>query len=185
MSEKETPSQLVYSLWKVGRSSFERAEKLNGELAKTTGTLNEIARLLPAAVSAKVDATMPKIAGDAAKMIASEWTDANEHAEKATEAYREATADARKAVFTWAGTLFGALALVILILVFWILPNSKELAGMQAEKAQLEFTLGQLTKQGARANVVPCLDANGHDRLCVQIDESARVPKGLQVIKGY
>lgn len=48
------------------------------------------------------------------------------------------------------------------------------------EEANLRQRIQQLTGNGGFSNVAICYDTNNRKRLCVQIDESARVPS-----KGY
>lgn len=141
---------------------------------------------LPHQVLKSVDQALPAAAGKAASSIASKWTDANKHADKATKAYQEAL---RWSPWKIAGmamfcTLCGIFGMVVTARS--VLPQADVVAALRIEEANLRQKIQQLTGNGGFANVVICYDTRNRKRLCVQIDESARVPnKGYRVIKGY
>lgn len=185
MNDQPTPSQLVYSLWKAGHLNFEHAKAVQTQVAQASTALQQSSTKLPAEMARHLDQQLPAAAAQAARMIASQWTEANTHAERATKAYQEATANARKVVYGGAAVMLTILTIAVLVLTKWILPNSDELTRLREEKTQLQMTIDQLTRNGARANVQPCTDRSGRDRLCVRVDESVKIGSGLRVIKGY
>jgi hypothetical protein len=186
MTTPPTDSQLVYSLWKAGHENFERAEDLYAQIAAAAEALKVTSQRLPSVMARDLEEKLPQAADKAALTIASRWTEANKHAERATEAYKKATDLARKAIYGGAAIMLMIMAAGIIFLGKWVLPSLDQLAQKRLEIAQMEQTINQLTKKGGRANVIPCSDIQGHPRLCVQVDDSVKTAtRGLRVISGY
>jgi hypothetical protein len=186
MTEEPTNSQLVYSLWQAGKRNFERTQAAQVDLSNAADALRAVAQRLPEAVAREVDKTLPAAAEKAANAIASRWHDANAHADRAAIAYQEATERARKTIYGSAAFVLAVFAALLLVLGVWLLPSFEDVVQMRAEKAQLEATIDRLTHGGAIANVQACRDSLGRDRVCVRVDETAKVAdKSLRVIRGY
>jgi hypothetical protein len=185
MNDETPPSKLIYSLWKAGHHSFEKAEAVQDQLFAAASALKKNATDLPDAMARHLDTQLPDAASKAAKMIASKWTEANLHADQATRAYRQATADARQLVFGATIAICCIVACALVALALWILPSWEEVARMQQQKAELEATIKLLNKQGGQANVYSWTDNRGRVRLCIRVDESVKPPQGMRVIKGY
>ena len=186
MTEKPTDSQLVYSLWQAAKRQFEHTKAAQTDLTTASDALRASAQRLPEVVAREVDKTLPAAAHNAAAAIASSWHDANEHADRATAAYSEATDRARKVVYGGAAVMLAGSAMLLLILGMWLLPSFGKIQQMLFDKAKLEQTLDRLTRNGALANVQACRDSVGRERMCVRIDENAKVAeRGLRVIQGY
>lgn len=185
MVNKETHAQMVYSLWKAGKQSFERADATQAQLSRTAEEFRHTTLRLPAEIARSLESKLPRAAQEAAEMIASKWTDANVHADRAAAAYQTATQQARRAIYGGAAILLGVFAAVLLIVGLWILPKFDEVAALRVEKANLEEKINLLTKNGARANLVRCSDSQ-RERLCVWIDDTVKFQdKRLKVISGY
>lgn len=186
MTEKPTDSQLVYSLWQAAKRQFEHTKAAQADLSNASDALRASAQRLPEVVAREVDKTLPAAAQKAATAIASNWHHANEHADRAAAAYNDATNRVRKVVYGGAAAMLAASAILLLIFGMWLLPSFGKVQQMLADKAQMEQTLGHLTRNGAMANVQACQDSLGRERLCVRIDEKAKVAdRGLRVIRGY
>lgn len=186
MTEKPTDSQLVYSLWQAARRQFEHTKAAQTDLTNASDALRASAQRLPEVVAREVDKTLPAAAHKASAAIASNWHHANEHADRAAAAYSEATDRARKVVYGGAAAMLAGSAILLLIFGMWLLPSFGKVQQMLVDKAQLEQTLDRLTRNGALANVQACRDSLGRERLCVRIDDKAKVAdRGLRVIQGY
>ncbi|THC40640.1 hypothetical protein [Massilia sp. Mn16-1_5] len=186
MSEQPTTSQVIYSLWNAAKKNFDHAQATHAKVSQAAATLELSCERLPEAIALRLDEKLPDAAAKAATAIASRWTNANAHADRAAKAYEEATKLARQNIYGGALIVIAAFATGVAALAFWILPNHDQIVAMRMEKAQLEATLSKLTYDGARANVQPCVDSAGAARLCIRIDESAKIQgRGLKVIKGY
>jgi len=186
MTEKPTDSQLVYSLWQAAKRQFEHTKEAQTDLSIASDALRASAERLPEAVAREVDKTLPAAAEKAAAEIASKWHNANEHADRAATAYEAATDRARKVIYGAAGAMLALSAIFLLIFGLWLFPSFGQVQKMLLDKAQLEQSLDRLTRNGALANVQACQDNLGCERLCVRIDEKAKVAdKRLRVIRGY
>ena len=186
MTEKPTDSQLVYSLWQAAKRQFEHTKAAQTDLSSAADALCTSAQRLPEVVAREVDKTLPAAAHKAANEIAANWHHANEHADRAAAAYSEATDRVRKVVYGGAASMLAGSAILLLTFGLWLLPSFGKVQQMLVDKAQLEQSLDRLTRSGGLANVQACRDSLGRERLCVRIDDKAKVSdRGLRVIQGY
>lgn len=138
---------------------------------------------LPTALANQVNAKLAEAARQAAVAIASNWTEANTHAQRATQAYRrEATWAPRKIMaINLAAILLGVAAMVA---VAWrFMPNEDYLAQLRADQAGLEENVRRLEGLGGRAQVAPCRDAKGKMQVCVRVQEAPMFKEGYRIIR--
>ncbi|RJF97154.1 hypothetical protein D3871_00350 [Noviherbaspirillum saxi] len=182
-----------YSLEKAAAAVFEASAQQQRETKATLDALKDAAAkfetkagALPREIFAQVDRALPDAAHKAAGQIASNWTEANLHAERAAEVYKNAV--------RWAPWRIGGMAVLstfcgvlgIVIAAKFVQPNEDVVAALRREEADLRAKIQQLSTKGGYSTVVGCYDSNNRNRLCVLVDESAKIPvKGYRVIKGY
>lgn len=182
----EEYSQIVYTLWQAGLENSRRAESLQQQLSVAANALKNTSYKLPDELARSIENKLPDAAEKAAAMIASRWTEANTHAERATAAYKDATDHARRNIYGAAAALIAVFAFALILMGLWIFPSFDELASMREEKARLHATITQLKDGGGLANVQSCQDSTRRTRLCVRVDETAKVSdKRWRVIRGY
>lgn len=182
----EEYSKLVYALWQASLENSDRANAVNEQVSTASTALRNASNRLPDELKQALQKALPSAAENAAKMIASQWTQANTHAERATAAYKDATAQARKIILTSTMFIFGILIIGLITFGISIFKRIDELASLQSDKDRLEAIVQQLTLRGGYANVKQCYDTAQRPRLCVRVDEKAKTSdKRWQVIKGY
>jgi hypothetical protein len=165
-----------------------RQEDIKILLGRLSGAVTDIERtasFLPTTLSARVDDALAASAKRAASEIAKNWTDANTHAEVATKVYQLAATWG-----PWRVSLICLFAISLgtgaMLLTAWrILPNAEQLAQMRIQEAEMIERIRILQTRGGGAPLARCFDQNRKERMCVLVDESASVPKGYRVIKGY
>ncbi|TCS37913.1 hypothetical protein EDC30_103205 [Paucimonas lemoignei] len=182
-----------YSLAKTAAAVFEKTAEHQREveavltaLASAITQFKARSEALPAQVHREVERNLSEAARKAAAEIAASWNDANTHAEKATEAYKKAAiwAPWKIAAIAMLSTLFGIAGMVIVARSTF--PDAQAIAALRIEEANLRAQIQQLTARGGYATLASCQDSNGRQRLCVQIDESAKTSaKGYRIVKGY
>lgn len=182
----EEYSRIVYALWQAAQESSQRADALQSEISAASTALRNTAIKLPDELKKALQKELPSAADNAAKTIASRWTEANTHAEQAAAAYKDATVQARKTILIPAAILLGIFTIGLIVFGILLFKRVDELAYLHAEKARLETTIQKLARGGGYANVRQCTDAAQRPRLCVRIDEAVKVSdKRWRVIKGY
>lgn len=182
-----------YSLVKAAAAVFEAAAQQQRETKVTLDALKAAvvqfetkAGALSSQVLQEVDRALPVAAHKAAGEIANNWTDANTHAERAAEVYKNALrwAPWRIAGMALLCTLCGVAGMIITARS--VLPREDVVAALRREEVDLRANIQHLSAKGGYSTVVGCYDANNRKRLCVLVDESVKVPvKGYRVIKGY
>ena len=59
------------------------------------------------------------------------------------------------------------------LIAAWGVKNYREALRLSMQASTLQQTVNQLEKAGGNAQVKPCVDSSGRQRLCVRVDESA------------
>lgn len=182
-----------YSLAKSAAGVFEAAAQQQRDTAETLQALKSAIRqfetktyTLPGQVLHEVNQTLPDAAKNAAAEISSNWTEANTHAEQAAQVYKNAArwTPWRVAGLALLSTICGIGGMVLT--AQHVLPNAEVVAALRMEEATLRAKIQQLSAKGGNATVVECYDTNRRKRLCVLVDESAKVStKGYRVVMGY
>jgi hypothetical protein len=175
---------------RMASALFDETKRQQGEVATlirrlgaAVGALEKSTAELPATVAHQVKGELSAAARHAATEIASNWTEANKHAELATKAYRQETIWGPRRIM-----LINLVAIVVgvaamLIVARFLVPDEKYLAQLRAEQAQLEENIRRLDARGAKGHFSTCKDAKGKIRTCVQIDESQRFEDGYWIIR--
>ncbi|MFM2089289.1 MAG: hypothetical protein RLZZ237_4158, partial [Pseudomonadota bacterium] len=86
MSGNWNPLQAAYSLNEAAKRQQIQTDALLSELRQLLCSYQQTLAVLPGKIEQGVNRALPNAAETAAKSIASNWTDANEHAEAATQA---------------------------------------------------------------------------------------------------
>lgn len=187
------PLKAAVSLFEESRRLQQQNKAILVELQESTrrhqaavSRYEAICATLPERIAHQVESILPHVAHEAAGNIASKWTAANEHADLATETYK------RVIRFTPRRILWLALGCALVgigsmtAIGIWVLPNGATNANMRIEEARLSKTIEAIRKYGGDAAITFCNDRSGRQRLCVQIDETAKIElKGYRVIRGY
>lgn len=165
----------------------ERQQAVVAELIKrldraVTG-LEKSKEQLPAALAHQVNAKLSEAARQAAAEIASNWTEANTHAQRATQAYRDEASWAPRKIMliNLAAIVLGVLAMVAVAWCF--LPDEGRLLQLRAEQAQLEENIRLLEARGGKAQVRSCLDTKGKAHVCVRVQDSPTYGDGFRIVR--
>jgi hypothetical protein len=141
---------------------------------------------LPSHVARQINAVLPGAAKSAASEISAKWTSANEHADRAADAYERA---ARFAPLRVMGLALACVALgagSMIFIGYRVLPDGATNTALRIEEGRLAKNIELMRAHGGDAALRYCEDHNKRQRLCIQVDEAAKVqPKGYRVIRGY
>ncbi|XLZ71474.1 hypothetical protein ABT364_05760 [Massilia sp. SR12] len=172
MTDKFDPLKAAYRLNEATEIQQEQIAALILELQQVATRYGDTLDKLPAQIAKGVNRALPEAAETAAKRIAANWKQANEHADKATIAYARAKRAAPWLLFgsIAAGTLF-VLGLGTFI-ALKVLPNAGQIAKLETEVQSLRATIAELEKKGGRTPLAYCNDMQGQTHLCVRVDET-------------
>ena len=186
MSGSWNPLQAAYSLYEAAKRQQTQTDALLGELRQLVRSYQQTLTLLPAQIEQGVNRALPDAAETAARRIASNWTDANHHAEAAARAYEKAKRAAPWLIFgsIGAGLLFvGALGTFIALK---LLPSADRIAELRVEEQKLRATIAALEKKGGRTPLAYCDDQKGNRHLCVRVDQNNKsVSPSYQIVYGH
>jgi hypothetical protein len=173
----------AHTLLDVVGHQQQQIDSLLGDLKQVAARYEASLGRLPVQIQAGVDAALPMAAENAAKRIASAWTEANSHADRATLAYLRAEKIAPR-------LLFGAICIGMLVFAIgivyiekWVLPDLDTLIAWRSEVAMAQQTVVMLEDRGSRAQVAKCHDQSGGEHLCVRVDVNRRTDlSGFRII---
>lgn len=184
--ENWDPLRAAITLFETSERQQQRTEELLAKVQLATERLNIVTRGLPQQLTNEMGAVLSTAAINAAGQIASNWTEANEHAERASAAYQSAARWAPARVFMLAFACFALGVGGMIAVGCWVLPKGEAIAAWRSEEAALKANVDVLRQQGGRVNLVECKDSQSVRRLCVQVDETAKTNlRGYRVVRGY
>lgn len=179
------PLQAAIALFEESERQHKRNSELLNRLNNAAARYEAAAALMPAQIAKQLNEVLADAASNAAKQIASKWTAANEHADRASVAYAKAAHMAPWHVF-----LLAALGMVVasgamIFIAFRIVPNPDTVIAWRMEEANLRARVDLLEKRGGNTRLAYCNDSRGRQHLCIAVDETMKTNlNGYRIIRG-
>lgn len=172
--------QAAIALFEESQRQQRRNAQVLEQLERCVHEYAALTHAIPVTVSAKLNEVLPNAASVAAAQIAANWTDANKHADRATQAYE-------KAIRLSPLISFGLAALAILIVagtttfvVSRYVPDGTTITMLRMEEAELRTKIAVYKKFDSLVQPEECTDTRGRPHICIAINDKIKLNK-----KGY
>ena len=150
------------------------AEATRLQLASAASTITRRVDELPQTISQSIHASLQQQSSSAGQPVLSQRLDRSTRAlgDLATQLQSSGTSF----LHYWhrvALMILISSALAAALTAAWTVRNYREALRLSAQAAAMQLTVAQLRNAGGSAQVKPCVDSAGRQRLCVRVDENA------------
>lgn len=164
----------------ITHHQLDAIEKATNQMNTASARLKQSGETLRDDLAKEVRKSLQNASKEAATILSTEFTTANDLAKEAGAIYQSAVNWAAWRIFVFAAGIFVLLVATAGIFIWLTVPSHEEIMQLRAEKAELQTTISALEKRGGHARLSPCYG----NRLCVQVYDQNSGPYWA-IVDGY